>query len=81
MKDKLVKIALDSRKLNEACVKRKFAMPNMDELISRISARLPRLTVKFGYQKDLDYAYGQAKIVQSSTTVCFSIVGGDFAGH
>ena len=30
-KDKSVKIALDSRKLNDACIKRKTAMPNMEE--------------------------------------------------
>ena len=35
-KDKLVKIALDSRKLNEITIKRKSQMPNMEELISRI---------------------------------------------
>ena len=29
-KDKSVKIALDSRKLNDACIKRKAAMPNME---------------------------------------------------
>ena len=39
-KDKSVKIALDSRKLNEACIKRKAAMPNMEELISKIWARI-----------------------------------------
>ena len=39
-KDKSVKIALDSRKLNEACVKRKAAKPNMEELISKISAAI-----------------------------------------
>ena len=38
-KDKSVKIALDSRKLNEACIKRKAAMPNMEALISKISAK------------------------------------------
>ena len=32
-KDKLVKIALDSRKLNEATIKRKAQRPNMEELI------------------------------------------------
>ena len=36
-KDKSIKIALDSRKLNEATIKRKAKMPNMEELISRIS--------------------------------------------
>ena len=32
-KDKSIKIALDSRKLNEITVKRKAQMPNMEELI------------------------------------------------
>ena len=36
-KDKSVKIAVDSRKLNEITVKRKAQMLNLDELISRIS--------------------------------------------
>ena len=34
-----VEIALDSRKLNEACVKRRAAMPNIEELISRKLSR------------------------------------------
>ena len=41
-KDKSLKIALDSRKLNEACVKRKAAMPNMEELISKISGEITK---------------------------------------
>ena len=41
-KDKSVKIALDARKLNEACVKRKAALPNMEELISKISTKITR---------------------------------------
>ena len=41
-KDKSVKIALDSRKLNEACVKRKAAMPNMEEIISKISTEITK---------------------------------------
>ena len=41
-KDKSVKIALDSRKLNEACVKRKAAMSIMEELISKISTEVTR---------------------------------------
>ena len=41
-KDKSVKIALDSRKLNEACIKRKAAMPNMEELICKISAEITK---------------------------------------
>ena len=39
-KDKSVKIALDSRKLNEITIKRKARMPSMEELISRISRKI-----------------------------------------
>ena len=39
-KDKSVKLASDSRKLNDACIKRKAAMPNLEELISKISAKI-----------------------------------------
>ena len=39
-KDKTIKIALDSRKLNEITVKRKAQLPNMEELISRISRKI-----------------------------------------
>ena len=43
-KDKSVKIALDSRKLNETCIKRKATMPNMEELIkiSKISVKITK---------------------------------------
>ena len=63
-KDKSVKIALDSRKLNEACIKRKAAMPNMEELISKISAEISNGEGEIWMSKiDLDYAYGQAKLI------------------
>ena len=39
-KDKSVKIALESRKLNEATIERKTQIPNMEELISRISRKI-----------------------------------------
>ena len=39
-KDNSIKIALESRKLNEATIKRKAQMPNMEELISRISRKI-----------------------------------------
>ena len=39
-KDKSVKIALDSRKLNEVTRKRKGQIPNMEETISRISRKI-----------------------------------------
>ena len=40
VKDKSVKIALDSRKLNEITIKRKVQMPNMEYLFSRISRNI-----------------------------------------
>ena len=56
-KNKSVKRALDSRKLNEAYLKRKATMPNMEELISKISAEITRNSGVFWMSKiDLDYA-------------------------
>ena len=82
-KDKSVKISLDSRKLNEACVKGKAAMPNMEELISKRSAEITRSSAEIWMSKiDLDYAYGQAKLTVEAAKHCvFSIIGGDFTGH
>ena len=57
-KDKSVKIALDARKLNEACMKRKAAMPNMEELICKISSKITRSDGEICLLKiDLDYGY------------------------
>ena len=82
-KDKSVKIALDSRKLNESCIKRKAKMPNMEELISQISAKITQSNSKIWMSKiDLDYAYGQAKLSAEASRHCvFSIIGGNFTGH
>ena len=82
-KDKSVKIALDSRKLNEACIKRKAAIPNMEELISKISAKITINGGEIWMSKiDLDNAYGQAKLSNEASKHCvFSIIGGDFTGH
>ena len=74
-KDKSVKIALDSRKLNDACIKRKAAMPNMEELISKISAKITKGNGDIWMSKnDLDFAYGQAKLSKEAARHCvFSI--------
>ena len=82
-KDKSVKLALDSRNFNEACVKRKAAMPNMEELISKISAEITRNNGEIWMSKiDLDYAYGQTKLTVEAAKHCvFSIIVGDFTGH
>ena len=63
-KDKSIKIALDSRKLNGATIKRKAQMPNMEELISRISRK--KSEEKEGEihitKLDFDFAYGQLRL-------------------
>ena len=82
-KDKSVKIALDSRNLNEACIKRKAAMPNMEELVSKISARITDGEGEIWMSKiDLDYAYGQAKLSKEAAKHCvFSNISGEITGH
>ena len=83
-KDKSVKIALDSRKLNEATIKRKTQMPNMEELISRISRKISAeeegeiwLT-----KLDFDYAYGQIKLDDETKNLCiFTITEREFTGY
>ena len=70
-KNKPVKIAINSRKLNESCIKRKAAMPNMEELISKISAEITKSNGELWMSKiDLDYAYGQAKLSKGSRKTC-----------
>ena len=83
-KDKTVKIALDSRKLNEVTIKRKAQMPNMEELISRISKKISEgkegeiLATKLNFE----YAYGQIKLVENTKNLCiFTVPGGDFTGY
>ena len=72
-KDKLLKIALDSRKLNEVTIKRKTQMPNMEELISGKSRKISEgkegeiLATKL----DFDYAYGQIKLDENTKTSVF----------
>ena len=58
-------------------------MPNMEELISEISARITEGVGEIWMSKiDLDYAYGQAKLNMEAAKHCvFSIIGGDFTGH
>ena len=56
--DKSVKIALDSRKLNDNCIKMRPKMPNAEELLNQISVEITRdRTVQLFLSKiDLDYA-------------------------
>ena len=83
-KDKSVKIALDSRKINEATIKGKAQMPNVEELITRISRKLSEekegeiWTTKL----DFDYAYGQIKLDKDTKNLClFTVTGGESTGY
>ena len=83
-KDKSVKIALDSRKLNEATIKRKAQMPKMEERISRISRKIS--DEKEGElwltKLDFDYAYGQIKLDDETQNLCiFTITRVEFTGY
>ena len=40
--DKSVKIALESRKLNDSCIKVRPHMPNMEELLNHISVEITK---------------------------------------
>ena len=82
-KDKTVKIALDARKLNDSCVKKRPHMPNM-ELLNQISAELSK------NDRDpiwisvvaLDYAYGQMKLAPETSKHCnFAMTGEKINGY
>ena len=82
-KDKRVKIALDSRKLNEITVKRKAQMPNMEKLIQRISRKIADGAINQIWisKFDLDYTYGQLQLSKHAKDLCiFAIYGGNFTG-
>ena len=79
--DKSVKIALDSRKLNDSCIK---IRPHMEELLNQISVEITTdRTPELGISKnDLDYEYGQMKLSKKTSRQCvFAITGGNFSGY
>ena len=81
-KDKSVKIALDSRKLNDSCIKVRPHMPIMEELLNQISVEITKdRTKKLVISKiDLDYAYGQMMLSGETSRQCvFAITGGNFS--
>ena len=82
--DKPVKIALDSRKLNDSCIKMRPHMPNMEELLNQILVEISRdRTVQLFTSKiDLDYAYGQMKLYEETSRQCvFALTGGKISGY
>ena len=58
-KDESVKYALDSRKVNKSCIKRKTTMTNMKQLTSKKPEKITKSNGEKCMSKiDLDYAYG-----------------------
>ena len=72
--DKSMKIALDSQKLNDSCIKRRPHMPNMDELLNQISVEIT--LQQFISKIVFDNAYGQVKLAEETSQQCvFAITG------
>ena len=77
--DKSAKVALDSRNLNDSCIKMRPHMPKMEELLNQISVEISRdRTLQLFISKiDLDYAYGQMKLSEETSRQCvFAKTGG-----
>ena len=66
--------------MNEVTIQRKAQMPNMQELISRISRQISeeQEAENSATNLDFDYAYGQIKLDENTKTNC---VGGDLTGY
>ena len=82
--DKSVKIALDSRNLNDSCIKVRPHMPNMEELLNQISVEITKDRTKelMMSKIDLDYEYGQMMLSEETSRQCvFAITGGNFSGY
>ena len=82
-KDKLIKIALYSRKLNDSCIKITPDMPNTEDLLNQISVEITRdrpkdLTIS---KIDLDYLRMWFKTLSKETSrqCVFALTGESLA--
>ena len=76
-----MKIALDTRKLNERCIKRRPHMPNKEELLNQISIEITLVrTAQLFHSIDLNYVYGQKKLSKETSRQCvFANIGAKFS--
>ena len=81
--DKTVKIAVDARSLNNAILKEKYQMPNLDNLMEQVA------DIKNSEQEgevrftslDILYAYGQTELHSETARHCnVQIIGGRATG-
>ena len=78
-KDKSVKIALDSRAINNEIVKDKYQMPNLEHLVDLVAEQLDNKEQEKALYTSLDmrYAYGQVPLEKETAKHCnFQIIGG-----
>ena len=84
MKYQLIKLALDSKILNEAIHKKKYQMPNIDTLIKSISQQIsaPASQNTTNVSKpDLKHAYSQLNLDPNTANHCnFNIISGEMTG-
>ena len=82
-KDKTVKIALDARALNNAILKEKVQMPNLDNLMEQVAEIInseKEGKVRFT-SLEMMYAYGQTELHPETARYCyFLIIGGRATG-
>ena len=83
--DKSIKIALDSKTLNDAIHKIKYQMQSIDLLMDTIACKISELKQKAGtlsFSKiDLKYAYSQVPLHEDTQKHCyFNILGGNATG-
>ena len=82
--DGSVKIAMDAIQLNKQIVKKKSQMPNLQELLDRISVKINKIPELKLYITviDLKYAFGQIRLHEETSRHCvIAIVGGKVTGH
>ncbi len=82
-KDGSLKLALDSKKLNEWVIKNKYQMTNIEEHVDQVAQIVTSEKPGQAWfsSADLDYAYGQLDLSEETAKQCnFSIVGGEATG-
>ena len=82
-KDRSVKIALDARSLNNAILKNKYRMPNLESLMEKVAEIVNDNNdgEVFFTSLDIQYAYGQMILHHETAKHCtFQIVGGESTG-
>ena len=82
--DKSVKIHIDSRNLNDSCIKVRPQLPNMEELLNQISVEVTKdRTKELRTSKiDLDCFYGQMMLSEDTSRQCvFAFTGKNFGDY